>query len=233
MNAPSRTEAFVEETRFGNWFLESRTWQIHVLRRALNDLQTLIPAGAHFERILDVGCGFGHSFHELAQRFDPQLIVGMDADPHLHLRAGPQAQACSRKVDLHAGNASKMPWPDGSFDMVYCHQTLHHIVAQEEAMAEFFRVLKPSGVLLLAESTRKYIHSMPIRLLFRHPMDVQRTAPEYVSMVRQAGFDLPDHRISLPYLWWSRPDIGLLEWLGRPVPQDREETLINAVAIKP
>ncbi len=229
----TRTAAFVEETRFGNWFLKSDTWKTHVLCRALDDLQSMIPAGRRFARILDVGCGFGHSFHELAQRFQPEVIVGLDADPGLIERAGRQARSCAIKVELHAGNAAHMPWPDASFDMVYCHQTFHHIVAQEEAMAEFFRVLTPGGVLLFAESTRKYIHSLPIRLLFKHPMDVQRTAGEYATMIRQAGFSLPDSRISLPYLWWSRPDVGLLEWLGRPVPTQREETLINAVAIKP
>jgi len=180
-----------------------------------------------------VGCGFGHSFAELSKRFSPQLIVGMDPDPGLQQRAGAQARACASPVELHAGNASRMPWPDGHFDMVFCHQTFHHIVAQEEAMAEFFRVLKPGGVLLFAESTRKYIHSLPIRVLFRHPMDVQRTAPEYIAMVRRAGFDLPDARISLPYLWWSRPDLGFLEWIGKPLPVEREETLVNAVAVKP
>lgn len=232
-NMTTRTEAFVEETRFGNWFLKSGTWKVHVLRRALNDLQPMIPTGRRFARILDVGCGFGHSFHELAERFQPEVIVGLDADPALIERAGPQVQSCSAKVELQAGNAADMPWPDASFDLVYCHQTFHHIVAQEEALAEFFRVLKPGGVLLFAESTRKYIHSLQIRLLFRHPMDVQRTAEEYSAMIRKAGFDLPDSRISLPYLWWSRPDMGFLEWIGRPVPKNREETLINAVAIKP
>jgi ubiquinone/menaquinone biosynthesis C-methylase UbiE len=233
MNATSRTEAFVEETNFGNWFLKSSTWKVHVLRRALNDLQPMIPEGQRFERILDVGCGFGHSFHELAKRFEPKVIVGMDADPHLRERATEQANRCSARVELHADNASRLSLPDASFDMVYCHQTFHHIVAQEEAMAEFFRVLKPGGVLLFAESTRKYIHSLPIRLLFRHPMDVQRTASEYVAMIRSAGFDLPDDRISYPYLWWSRSDIGFFEWIGLPVPAKREETLVNAVAIKP
>lgn len=231
-SAPAR-QAFVEETSFGNWFLRTATWKVHVLRRALNDLQTLMPPGQRYERILDVGCGFGHSFTELATRFQPQLIVGMDPDPGLHQRASFEAKACPCPVELHADNASHMSWPDHHFDMVFCHQTFHHIVAQQEAMAEFLRVLKPGGVLLFAESTRKYIHSLPIRLLFRHPMEVQRTAPEYVAMIRQAGFDLPDARISTPYLWWSRPDIGFLEWIGRPVPQEREETLINAVAIKP
>jgi len=228
-----KTHAFIEETRFGNWFLKSDTWKIHVLRRALNDLQRLMPSGSSFARVLDVGCGFGHSFHELATRFHPELIVGMDADPDLALRAGEEARACSAHVDLQPGNAAAMPFEDDSFDLVYCHQTFHHIVDQQQAMAEFFRVLKPGGVLLFAESTRKYIHSLPIRLLFRHPMDVQRTAPEYMAMIKEAGFDLTPDRVSFPYLWWSRPDIGFLEWIGRPVPTTREETLINAVAIKP
>lgn len=227
------TESFIEETRFGNWFLKSDTWKIHVLRRALNDLQSLMPAGQSVAQILDVGCGFGHSFHELAERFRPELIVGMDADPDLAARAGNEARRCQARVELRPGNAADMPFDEGQFDVVYCHQTFHHIVDQERAMAEFFRVLKPGGLLLFAESTRKYIHSLPIRLLFRHPMEVQRTAPEYMAMIRAAGFSLTDDRVSFPYLWWSRPDIGFLEWIGRPVPTQREETLINAVAIKP
>lgn len=232
----ARTDAFpfVEETRFGNWFLGTETWRTHVLCRALDDLQRLLPADAGpFARIVDVGCGFGHSFAELARRFSPELILGLDADPGLPVRAGDAAEATSCEVRLHAANAAHTGLADASYDMVFCHQTFHHIVQQEAAMAEFFRVLKPGGVLLFAESTRRYIHSLPIRLLFRHPMDVQKTAEEYYAIIRGAGFDLPDARISTPYLWWSRPDIGFFEWIGLPVPRQREETLVNAVAIKP
>jgi SAM-dependent methyltransferase len=225
---------FVEETRFGNWFLKSDTWKLWVLCRALNDLQRLMPGGISvFPRVLDVGCGFGHSFAELARRFAPDLIVGLDADPGINQRAGKAAATSPCEVRLHAANASRMDFSGDHFDLVFCHQTFHHIVEQEAAMAEFFRVLKPGGVLLFAESTRRYIYSLQIRLLFRHPMEVQKTAGEYISIIRDAGFELPDQRISLPYLWWSRPDIGFFEWIGIPVPEKREETLVNAVAMKP
>ncbi len=225
---------FVEETRFGNWFLKTTTWRVHVLRRAMTDLMRLMPPDhPKPASILDIGCGFGHSFNELAARFSPQTIVGLDADPALQERAGQAAADCPSPVRLLMGDAARIDAADNSFDLIFCHQTFHHIVEQEQAAAEFFRVLKPGGVLLFAESTRRYIHSLPIRVLFRHPMHVQRTAREYIAMVRNAGFDLPEERISLPYLWWSRPDGGVLEWLGLPPPRDREETLVNAVALKP
>ena len=225
---------FVEETKFGNWFLKTYTWKRSVLCRALDDLQQLMPKGvARYPQVLDVGCGFGHSFEELAKRFSPDLIIGLDADPGLFERASDVAASCACEVRLHAANAAHMDLPDSGFDLVFCHQTFHHIVEQEVAMAEFFRILKPGGVLLFAESTRRYIHSLPIKLLFRHPMEVQKTAEEYISVIRTAGFELPDAHISMPYLWWSRPDIGFLEWIGLPVPEEREETLVNAVAIKP
>lgn len=229
------TARFVEETRFGNWFLKTKVWKRSVLVRALDDLQRLIPthAFAAKPRIVDVGCGFGHSFAELAQRFSPSVIVGLDADPGLQERAGEEALACPCEVQLKQSNAARTGLPDAGFDIVFCHQTFHHIVEQEAAMAEFYRILKPGGMLLFAESTKYYIHSLQIRLLFRHPMEVQKTADEYIAIVRKAGFNVPDNKISLPYLWWSRPDIGAFEWMGFKVPTKRNETLVNLVAVKP
>ena len=225
---------FVEETRIGNVFLRSNTWKVHVLRRALNDLKPLMAGlPTHYATTLDVGCGYGHSFAELAQRFNPHQIIGLDADPHILERAGEAAHASRVPVRLLAGHAAQIDCDSNSVDLLLCHQTFHHIVEQEQALQEFFRVLRPGGVLLFAESTRRYIHSLLIRLFFRHPMDVQKTAEEYKTMIRSAGFELPDERISTPYLWWSRPDLGFLEWIGLPVPQTREETLLNALAIKP
>ncbi len=231
----TQTASFVEETSFGNWFLKTKVWKRSVLVRALDDLQRLIlpQAVATQPRVVDVGCGFGHSFAELAQRFSPSVIVGLDADPGLQERAGEEARACPCPVELREANAARTGLADAEFDIVFCHQTFHHIVEQEAAMAEFYRILKPGGVLLFAESTKYYIHSLQIRLLFRHPMEVQKTADEYIAIVRDAGFKVPDNKISLPYLWWSRPDIGAFEWMGFKVPTKRNETLVNLVAIKP
>jgi hypothetical protein len=65
-------------------------------------------------------------------------------------------------------------------------------------------------------------------------MDVQKTAPEYLALVRNAGFAVPDSAVSYPFLWWSREDLGMMETVLRiSPPVEREETLINLVATKP
>ncbi len=224
---------YVEESAFGTWFLATDTWYNQVLTVALDDLQRFLPAGATYPVVLDAGCGHGRSLRLLSERFRPERLIGVDADPRMPAWAGSVAAGLACAVDLRVSDASDTGLPAGSVDLVFCHQTLHHLVKQEAALAEFHRVLRPGGVLLLAESTRKYIHSWMIRLLFRHPMEVQRSAGEYLAMVRAAGFEVPESSISLPYLWWSRGDLGLGERLGIRPPADREETLLNLVAHRP
>jgi ubiquinone/menaquinone biosynthesis C-methylase UbiE len=138
------------------------------------------------------------------------------------------------RAEIVQADSAALPLADASVDLLFCHQTFHHLVDQDAAIAEFFRVLKPGGTLLFAESTRRYIHSWIIRLLFRHPMQVQKTAPEYLALVRGAGFLVPDAQVSYPFLWWSREDLGLVERVLRiKPPAVREETLINLVATRP
>ncbi len=185
--------------------------------------------------VLDVGCGQGKSFRPLHERFAPQRIIAIDFEEKCLERAADEAVREKLPVDIRRGDISALELADESVDLLFCHQTFHHLTRPLRALEEFYRVLKPGGLLLFAESTRAYIHSWIIRLLFRHPMELQRSAGEYMDMIRAQGFEFGPQNVSFPYLWWSRPDLGALERLGFPVakPGQREETLINLVATKP
>jgi len=224
---------FVEETGFGLWFLDTDTWYIHVLTRAINDLQRLLEPGSTYADILDVGCGRGKSTRLLSERFQPQSIVALEADAALLHSVLAMTRQCKSKITALHATATSIPVPDASFDMVFCHQTFHHIADQDSAIREFYRVLRPGGVLLFAESTKRYIDSWMIRFLFRHPMEAQKTADEYIALIRDTGFVLTAQKISLPYLWWSRGDLGIMEKFGFAPPAEREETLVNVVATRP
>lgn len=232
-----RSTLFVPESRFGFWFLGTQTWETRVIRIALEDLERLIPKARRPNRpvILDVGCGQGKSFRPLHERFSPGRLIAIDFEPQCLERAAAEASREKLSVDIRRGDAAALELPDASVDLLFCHQTFHHLTRPQRALEEFYRVLKRGGLLLFAESTRAYIHSWIIRLLFRHPMELQRSAEEYMEMIHAQGFEFGPQNVSFPYLWWSRSDLGALERLGFPVPKagQREETLINLVATKP
>ena len=232
----SLKEAYVPETTIGKWFLSSKTWTNQVLEIALKDLSRLLGQdGQHYAVVADVGCGYGRSLKKLNDRFKPDKLIAMDIDPEMINAARNETKLNNLKqVEYHCCSSSMIDLENDSVDMLFCHQTFHHLLHQSEAIAEYFRVLKPGGVLLFGESTKRYIHSWIIRLLFRHPMDVQKTADEYLSLIRNTGFTVSDQQISYPFLWWSREDFAIMEnWLGIKPPEKREETLINLIAHKP
>jgi len=232
-----RPAAFVPETAFGTWFLRTYTWEHHVLRVALEDLKRLMTHPCpEAPVILDVGCGHGLSFRLLGEAFQPQRIIGVDMHHESLTKAQSAAHGLGFPVELIAGDCRTLSCASESIDIIFCHQTFHHLVHQEASLAEFNRVLKPGGTLLFAESTDAYIRSWVIRLLFRHPMQVQKSAEGYLDMIRDYGFSFSTQNVSLPYLWWSRArDFGLLERFGLlqpPPPGKRRETLVNVAAVK-
>jgi ubiquinone/menaquinone biosynthesis C-methylase UbiE len=235
MEADRVSGSHVPETRFGIWFLNTEIWFEHVLCRAVTDLDRLIQDRRRsYPVVVDVGCGWGRSFKLLRDHFHPHRMIGIDIDPAMIEAASKEARSNNIEVELFQTSNTNLMLEDQSVDIIFCHQTFHHLVNQEAALSEFYRVLKPNGILLFAESTRKYINSWIIRLLFRHPMNVQRTAAQYIEMINKTGFATDSESISYPYLWWSRGDLGILErWFGIKPSARREETLINLVAVRP
>jgi ubiquinone/menaquinone biosynthesis C-methylase UbiE len=242
MSSGYLSDNYVKETRFGFWFLRSHTWHHHVLRVAINDLRGLFGSATDAAPpanpvLLDAGCGQGKSFQYLARVFAPARLLGVDADPKSLTLSRAEARRQGISVELTGSDCASLPMANDSIDLLFCHQTFHHLVQQEQALAEFYRVLKPGGYLLFAESTQAYIDTWVIRWLFRHPMQVQKSAAQYLDMLRSQGFEFGPDNVSYPYLWWSRSkDFGLLERLGlrRPAPfGQRDETLVNVVARKP
>ena len=227
------TRDWVRETRFGKWFVSTDIWIQYVLQVAIADFRALLGERApEHAVVLDAGCGIGLSFPLLAQWLRPRQIVGTDIDlPALQTAAQQQASlSCDLKL-VHA-SAEHLPLPDHSVDLVYCHQLLHHVKAQNAVLHELKRVLRPGGVLLSAESCRSFIDSFWVRLLFRHPDMVQKTAQEYVDLIRAAGFELSDADLHRSVPWWSRVDFGLLKRWGISN-WSPDFTEVNAVAFKP
>lgn len=224
--------SWVRETRFGRWFLTTQIWFRYVLAEATLNLKKLLQQrDCRFPRILDAGCGGGISFSLLEQYFQPKTIIALDIDEKQIRIAFEQAKQCRCEVIFEQGSAHRLDLADSSIDMVFCHQLLHHVSDQEQVLREFYRVLAPNGVVLISESCRPFIETLLIRLLFRHPMHVQKSAQEYVALIRSIGFCVEDHQVKTDVPWWSRGDLGILERLGLQAKQ-KEPTELLAIARK-
>jgi SAM-dependent methyltransferase len=206
---------WVSETSFGIWFQGTTIWTRYVLTESLDELQRLagdqIPTSPV---ILDVGCGEGKAFPLIEERFRPKRIVGIDIDPNLIQRARRISAKTTCSVELLNCSIATPTLATASFDIVLCHQSLHHVSDQIQALSEFHRLLKPGGMLLLSESCQAFTESMLVRLLFRHPEGNQRSAKEFINLVLNAGFKISPESISNPNPWWALPAMGLWDKIG-------------------
>jgi SAM-dependent methyltransferase len=219
------------DTRFGAWFQRSPIWKQYVVELALDEFVRLLgDRPQHFATVLDAGCGAGQSFEGIVRRFAPQHIVAIDIDPAMipHAQAAAAQSTCT--IDVRPGDLADLALADASFDLVLCHQALHHAEDQPAVLRTLFRVLRPGGTLLLAESCRRFTGSWRVRALFRHRGDTQRTASAYLELVRGAGFTVAPEDVATPSPFWSRPDFGLWEWLGYPRRSAAEPAELQLIA---
>jgi ubiquinone/menaquinone biosynthesis C-methylase UbiE len=105
-------------------------------------------------RILDVACGTGHFLRMLGAALPGQArLFGVDLSPHYISRA---REALPRELDvsLVCDNAEKLPFLDGSFDVVCSVFLLHEVPAEVRArvLREMARVLRPGGLAVVGDS---------------------------------------------------------------------------------
>lgn len=101
--------------------------------------------------VLDAGAGFGRHAYEVARR--GARIVALDyADDEVRTtRATFAAMIEAGQIDTGdyvgalRGDATRLPFPDGTFDRVITSEVLEHIQDDVSAIAELVRVLKPGG----------------------------------------------------------------------------------------
>jgi ubiquinone/menaquinone biosynthesis C-methylase UbiE len=116
------------------------------LREALREFVPL----AGDERVLDSGAGTG----ALALALSPLAgeVVALDLVPEL-LELGREAATAAgiENVSFVEGDATRMPFERGSFDLAACHRTLHHMARPELAVSELARVTRLGGRVLVID----------------------------------------------------------------------------------
>jgi SAM-dependent methyltransferase len=101
-------------------------------------------------RVLDLGCGIGHSYEELA----PRETVGVDVAP---------AALAGQNRETVVADMRELPFADGSFASVVSIHSIEHVPDPERMLAEVARVLEAGG---------RAIFATPNRLTFGRPDEI-------------------------------------------------------------
>ena len=100
-----------------------------------------LPEGAH---VLDVGTGPGRLPVEIARRSPQVWVTGLDVSPRM-IEAAKAAIEPGQQVTAQVGDVARLPYRDGSVDLIVSTLSQHHWPDRTAAIGELARVLAPGG----------------------------------------------------------------------------------------
>lgn len=113
-------------------------------------------------RVLDAGCGDGTLVCAAASR--GAVATGLDTDPMMLAAARTRAERAGLAPAFVDGRVERLPFADGSFDVVIAVTVLCSLADASGAVSEMARVLRPGGRLVLGELGRWSLWAMTRRV---------------------------------------------------------------------
>lgn len=124
---------------YGSWYDEERIKGYYEL---INQREVeIVKQYGENKDVLEIGCGTGIILNEVTKF--THSAWGID------LSEGMLKKAKEKGLSVKLANATKLPFPDGNFDLVYSFKVLPHIPEIDQVIQEAIRVVKKEGTLIL------------------------------------------------------------------------------------
>ena len=160
------------------------------------------PANTPRPHVLDAGCGTGGLILRLQAAHPDWKFSGIDFMP---IACELARKRCGPDVDIRVASITELPFADESFDAVVSADVVCQVDNPEVAAAEFFRVLRPGGIVVLNVPAYMWMwsyHDDSCQTKHRY------TRPEIDQLLRAAGFEAQRtthwNALTFPGLWAKR-----------------------------
>jgi ubiquinone/menaquinone biosynthesis C-methylase UbiE len=131
----------------------SKVGDLGFRRRVIKILNWLNPQKE--ETLLDCGCGEGFYSMVLSEVCDGTVVTAFDYNAELLAKAS--RWTAGKRISFKNGNIEKgLPFESNAFDKVIFTEVLEHLDDDRRALAEIYRVMKPSGLLALTVPNANY-----------------------------------------------------------------------------
>ena len=182
------------ETFERKWFNRFNFFQF-LQKRVITLLD--LHEGQHF---LDIGCGTGWAVRYAASVVQSKgEFYGIDISPKMIEKARESCGSCEN-IHFYKADAETLPFDNDFFDFIICTNSFHHYFTPSKALAEVYRVLKPSGRFFVLDPTA----DLPIVKIVdkwirkKDPTHVKMySTREYQALFAQAGLN----HISSKSIW--------------------------------
>jgi SAM-dependent methyltransferase len=193
--------------------------QLHTGGLAASRMLAKLAGISRDEVVLDVGCGVGGSARLLASEFGAQ-VTAVDLSPEYVEIGRALSQKSGIPVTFECANALDLPFPSGTFDVVWTQHAATNISDKPRLYRELQRVLRAGGRLafhdLLVGQTPGPLH-MPLPFADTPEESFLSEATELRELLQKLGFQ--------ELAWRDRTAPTIVFFNNLPLPDLRSQSL--------
>jgi len=155
--------------------------------------------------VLDVGCGTGRLLRAARPCYPAAELVGVDLARQM-VATAIAVTPSGLRIRYVQARAERLPFPDARFDLVFATLSLRHWADSPVGMAEVARVLRPNGMVVVADVFRDCPRRVPwVRVLRRRRCSL--ASAEIVPLLARQRLEVTD----LEWVrWFGLPDVQVL-----------------------